>query len=269
MLFLLKKLVSYTLNPMTIILLLLALGLFFLWRKKYKKTGLWLISLGVAAYIFAGFGLIGNILLEGLENKYPPLLDASSAAGPAPAEGQGLWPAGGAKWVVVLGAGMTSDLKIPLTTQLTEGSAIRTIEGIRIWRQIKGSKLIFSGGAVFNTQSEAYGMAGLARQLGVPDSGMTMEDKSLDTDDQARLIKEMVKGDTVVLVTSAAHMHRSVSLFKKQGVALIPAPTHYLIKDEPKFKPSRLFPNSGNIMAAETLFHEYLGLAWSKLRGKI
>ena len=256
MLFLLKKLVSYTLNPMTIILLFFAAGLLMSWQKKHKKAGQRLIVLGVAAYVFAGFGLIGNSLLKGLENKYPPLLDASSRAA-------------GAKWVVVLGAGMTSDLKVPLSSQLSEGSAIRTIESIRIWRQIKGSKLIFSGGAVFNTQSEASGMAGLAKQLGVPDSGMIMEDKSLDTDDQARFIKEMVKADTVVLVTSAAHMHRSVSLFKKQGVALIPAPTHYLIKDEPKFKPSRLFPNSGNIMAAETLFHEYLGLAWSKLRGRI
>lgn len=255
MLFLLKKLVSYTLNPMTIILLFFVAGLLLLWQKKHKKTGQWLIVLGVAAYVFAGFGLIGNTLLKGLETKYPPLLDASSAAG--------------AKWVVVLGAGMTSDLKVPLTSQLSEGSAIRTIEGIRIWRQIRGSKLIFSGGAVFNTQSEAYGMSGLARQLGVPDTAVSLEDRSLDTDDQARLIKAMVKGDTVVLVTSAAHMHRSVSLFKKQGVMLIPAPTHYLIKDEPKFKPSRLFPNSGNIMAAETLFHEYLGLAWSKLRGRI
>ncbi|MDP2807220.1 MAG: ElyC/SanA/YdcF family protein, partial [bacterium] len=245
----------YTLNPMTIILILLALGLFLLWQKKHKKAGLWLVALGVAAFIFAGYGLAGKSLLKGLENRYPPLLDASNAAG--------------AKWVVVLGAGMTSDLKVPLTSQLSEGSAIRTIEGIRIWRQMKGSKLIFSGGAVFNTQSEAYGMSGLARQLGVIDSGMILEDKSLDTDDQARLIKEMVKGDTIVLVTSAAHMLRSVSLFKKQGVALIPAPTHYLIKDEPKFKPSRLFPNSGNIMAAETLFHEYLGLAWSKMKGKI
>jgi uncharacterized SAM-binding protein YcdF (DUF218 family) len=79
----------------------------------------------------------------------------------------------------------------------------------------------------------------------------------------------MVKGDSIVLVTSAAHMQRSVSLFKKQGVVLIPAPTHFLIKDDPKFKPSRLFPGSGNILAAETLFHEYLGLAWSKIRGRI
>ena len=269
MMFLLKKLVSYTLNPMTIILLFLASGLFLLWQKKHKKAGWWFVVLGTTAFIFAGYGLVGNSLLKGLESKYQPLLDVSNAAGPAPAEGQGLWPAGGAKWVVVLGAGMTSDPKVPLTSQLSEGSVIRTIEGIRLWRQIKGSKLIFSGGAVFNTQSEAYGMARLAGQLGVPDSIIILEDKSLDTDDQARLVKEMVKGDTIVLVTSAAHMLRSVSLFKKQGVVLIPAPTNYLTKDDPKFKPSRLFPGSGNIQAAETLFHEYMGLVWSKLKGKI
>ncbi|MBI4726140.1 YdcF family protein [candidate division TA06 bacterium] len=254
-LFLSKKILSYLLNPLTIILILLAFSAFLLWQKKHKKAGLYLLLLGLVAFIFASYGFIGNSLLKGLENRYPPLLDVSQATR--------------AKWVVVLGASMTSDPKIPLTSQLSEGSVIRAIEGIRIWRQMKGSRLIFSGGAVFHAQSEAYGMARLARQLGVPDSGLLREDKSLDTDDQARLIKEIVKGDTIILVTSAAHMLRSVSLFKKQGVALIPAPTHFLIKDAPKFKPNRLFPNSGNIQAAETLFHEYLGLAWSKLRGRI
>lgn len=254
-LFISKKLVSYTLNPLTIIMILLAMGLFLLWRKKHNNSGLLLVFLGTVAFVFAGYGFIGNSLLKGLENKYRPIRDISEAAG--------------AKWVVVLGAGMTSDLKVPLTSQLSEGSVIRTIEGIRLWRQIKGSKLLFSGGPVFNTQSEAFGMAELARQLGTPDSFIIMEDKSLDTDDQARLIKGMVKEDMIVLVTSAAHMKRSVALFKKQGMTVIPAATHFLVKDEPKFKPNRMFPNSGSIIAAETLFHEYLGMAWSKIRGRI
>lgn len=254
-LFVAKKLVSYTFEPLTMILILLALGIVLVWQKKRIKTGRWLLLTGTLVFVFAAYGLVGNSLLEGLERRHPPLTDISRAAG--------------ARWVVVLGAGMTSDPGLPLSSQLTEGSAIRAIEGIRIWRGLKGSKLIFSGGAVFNSQSEAYGMAGLAGQLGVPDSSILLEDKSLDTDDQARLIKGMVKADTMVLVTSAAHMQRSVSLFKKQGMALIPAPTNHLIKQEPSFRPSRLFPNSGNIRAAETLIHEYLGLAWSKLRGRI
>jgi len=254
-LFLFKKIAGYTLNPMTLILFFLAFGLLLLWQKKHKKAGWWFVALGVAAFVFAGYGLVGNGLLKRLENKYPPLRDVTKTAG--------------ARWVVVLGAGLTSDPKVPLTSQLSEGSVIRAVEGIRIWRQVKGSRLLFSGGAVFNTQSEAYGMAELARQLGVPDLDIIIEDKSLDTDDQASFIKEMVKEDTIILVTSAAHMPRSVALFNKQRVSLIPAPTHFLIKDEPKFKPNRLFPNSGNIIAAETMFHEYLGMLWSKLRGRI
>lgn len=254
-LFIFKKLVSYTLNPLTIILALMVVGLVLLWRKRHNRSGLLFVLLGTLAFVFAGYGFVGNSLLKGLESRYPPLLDATGAAG--------------ARWVVVLGAGMTSDTKVPVTSQLSEGSVIRTIEGIRIWRQLKGSKLLLSGGPVFNTQSEAYGMARLAEQLGMPDSSIVLEDKSLDTDDQARLIKEMVKEDEVILVTSAAHMARSVALFKKQRMAVIPAPTHFLIKDDPKFKPSKLFPNSGSIIAAETLFHEYLGMAWSKIRGRI
>jgi len=255
MLFVVKKIISFILGPLTVILILQVLGLLLIWREKCKRAGLWLISLGIIAFVLAGYGLIGNAVLEDLEHRYPPLQDIPVADG--------------ARWVVVLGAGMTSDPRVPLTSQLSEGSAVRTMDGIRIWRQLKSARLLFSGGAVFNTRSEAYGMAKLARQLGVPDSAIITEDNSLDTDDQARLIKEIVKDEMIVLVTSAAHMQRSVLLFKKQGVSLVPAPTNYLIKKDQKFKPSRLFPSSGNIQAAEVLFHEYLGLAWSKLRGRI
>jgi uncharacterized SAM-binding protein YcdF (DUF218 family) len=254
-LFLSKKIVSCLFNPLTIILILLAFGVFLLWQKKHKRAGWCLLSAGLFSFIIIGYGLATNSLLKRLEGRYHPLVDVSKA--------------NGARWVVVLGAGMTSDPKMPLTSQLSEGSTLRAVEGIRIWRQLKGAKLLFSGGAVFNTRSEASGMADLARSLGVPDSSICLEDKSLDTDDQARIVKEKVKGQKVVLVTSAAHMTRSAALFQKQGVDLIPAPAHFLVKDEPLFKPDRLFPNSGNIIAAETLLHEYLGLAWSRIRGKI
>ncbi|MDO9069052.1 MAG: hypothetical protein Q7W05_11425, partial [Deltaproteobacteria bacterium] len=79
------------LEPLTIILILLTLGLLLVWQKKHIKSGRWLTLLGTIAFIFAGYGLVGRSLLEGLERRYPPLTDVSRATVPAPAEGQGLW----------------------------------------------------------------------------------------------------------------------------------------------------------------------------------
>jgi uncharacterized SAM-binding protein YcdF (DUF218 family) len=253
--FILKKIIGHILNPLSIYLILSIIGVYRVWRQKSGKTGKLLISFCLLLFIVLGYGLVFRGIGWKLERKYPPLNENTGLVG--------------VKWVVVLGGGMCSDPSVPVTSQLTMGSQIRTIEGVRLWRAIKGSKLLFSGGAVFNTITEASGMSGLAKEIGVPDTAIILEDKSLDTDDQARFIKAMVKQDTILLVTSAAHMLRSVLLFRKAGIAFIAAPTNHLVLNGPKFKPNDLFPNAGNFMLAEIVCHEYLGLFWAKLRGKI
>jgi uncharacterized SAM-binding protein YcdF (DUF218 family) len=253
--FFLKKIAGYMLSPLSGYLLLCLLSMYYLWRRKSVRIVRILVTACLIFFIILSYGLLFKSWIGRLERRYRPISQSTDL--------------GMIKWVVVLGAGMSSDQSLPLTSQLTEGSQIRTIEGIRLWRKTKAAKLIFSGGAVFNVQSEAKGMADLAKELGVPDSSIILEDNSLDTDDQSRLIKEMVKNDKILLVTSAIHMPRSSALFSKAGIDFIPAPTNHRVVNDPKFKPSKLFPDAGNLELAEMACHEYLGLLWSKLRGRI
>ena len=79
----------------------------------------------------------------------------------------------------------------------------------------------------------------------------------------------MVRDAPFVLVTSASHMPRAMGMFRKLGMHPIPGPTGHRIKDSQGPHPSSFFPHASNLLRSETVFHEYLGMAWAKLRGQI
>lgn len=59
------------------------------------------------------------------------------------------------KWIVVLGGGVVSDTRLLANNQSLCSSLARLVEGIRIHNNLKGSKLILSGGADFVPVPEA------------------------------------------------------------------------------------------------------------------
>ncbi|MDA8164765.1 MAG: YdcF family protein, partial [Desulfobacteraceae bacterium] len=188
------------------------------------------------------------------ENKYPPL---------DPARARGI------EYIVVLGSGHISDKRLPVTSQIDKAALARLTEAIRLQRLLPGSKLLLSGGAVSDPVPEAEVMAGTARALGVPANAISLEDRSRDTEEEAHLIKGMVGGRPFVLVTSAAHLPRSMALFEHLGMKPLPAPADHGIKENGLTRPLDYFPEPGNIAKSEAAIHEYLGMAWAKLRGSI
>jgi len=231
------------------------LGLFLLWFTKKQKAGKIIVSIGVGLLIIFSYGTVQDILLRSLENKYPPLTNFHKAAG--------------VKWVVVLGGGHTSDPELPVNGQISKTSLSRLIEGIRIHRNLPGSKLILSGGGGFDPVPNAKVMADVASVLGISSSDMVLEPNPKDTKDEAVLIQKIVENEQFILVTSASHMPRSMALFKKLGMEPIPAPTDHAMKRRQGIHPGVFFPSSSKIRNAELVFYEYFGLAWAKLRGQI
>ena len=253
--FIIKKIISGIIMPLPVVMILLAVGLILVWPLKKKKIGWIVAAVSFLFFLLLGYGVAGDLMLGMLENRYPAPTDIESHAN--------------IKWVVVLGGGMNSDPRLPITSQLSNGSAVRTVEGIRIYRCLPGAKLLFSGGPVFNPVPEGQGMAQLALALGVPRDEMMTEILSRDTEEQARLIKSLVGADSIFLITSAVHMPRSMALFKKAGIPSIAAPTDFLYKKELQFNPSRLFPNYNGFRKAEAGWHEYLGTLYSRIKGRI
>jgi len=252
--FLLKKIVAPLFSPVPICLEILLLGLFLLWFTRKQKIGKIIVSIGVILLATLSYGVISDILVKPLEYKHPPLRNVHTVTD--------------VKWVVVLGGGHTSDPKLPATGQISGESLARLVEGIRIHNILPKSKLILSGGG-FDPVPNANVMANVALALGVDGRALVLESVSRDTKDEAQLIQKIVGDNSFILVTSASHMPRSIALFEKRGMRPIPAPTDYWVKKRQRISPGIFFPNADNLRKAEKAFHEYLGLAWAKLRGQI
>ena len=253
--FLFKKILAPFFSPLSLCLEILLIGLFLLWFTRRQKTGKIIVSIGIIALSAISYGIASDLLLRPLEYKYPPMTNISAVSD--------------VKWVVVLSGGHSPDAKLPIIGKLSYASLVRLVEGIRIHHRLPKSQLILSGGCVFSTVPEAKVMADAAIALGMDDKDLIIELDSRDSKDQARFIQRIVKGDGFILVTSASHMPRSVALFRKKGMEPIPAPIGHLVRERPGIGPGMFFPNADRIVKMEHAFHEYLGLAWAKLRGQI
>ena len=254
--FLLKKIVGPLFYPLFICLATLVTGMVMLWFTKRQKAGKIIVSAGIVLLIIASYGWLSEAFLKNLEQKYPPLLKTSNLSQ--------------IKWIVVLGGGHVSDPNQPGNNQLSGPSLARLVEGLRLHNSLPGTKLVFSGGAGFDIVPEARTMADVASALGVERQKMVLENESKDTEEQAKIIKKVVGNEPFILVTSASHMPRSMALFKKQGMQPLPGPADFIIReDRGQIVPGIFFPGANRLEMAERAIHEYLGIIWAKLRGRI
>jgi len=256
MIYVFKKTVAFFLFPYRIGLFMILVGLVLLWSTKRQKTGRWLASIGLGILCIASIGLVSNPMLNRLESRYPPITEFG--------------PYQDVNWVVVLGGGAYPEGNLALLDRLTVETLTRLTEGIRILRQLQPSaRILLSGGNPSGKVVEARAMQAAAVALGMENSRLVIEEKSWDTKDQARLIKDIVGQERCILVTSARHMPRAAALFRKQGLQVIPAPVGVIVKDPDESRPQDYLPGVGSLGRTEKAIYEYLGTAWARLRGQM
>lgn len=265
--FLLKKIISPMLTPLSVSLLLAILGLFCLWFTRRQKTGKVLLTISTVFLGLLSYGAVSDMLARPLEERYPPLRSFENIQD--------------VKWIVVLGGGSGVDPGLPLSSYLSEASMARLSEGVFIHNRLPGTKLIMTGRSGFEGFTPvAEVMADTSREwrkdrgrwsgIGGRQEDIIVETEAKDTKDHPIYVKEIVGKDRFVLVTSAAHMPRAMALFRKHGMVPIPAPTDYMAKErEGGLTPGAFFPNAGSLEKAERAIHEYLGMLWGKLRSQI
>jgi uncharacterized SAM-binding protein YcdF (DUF218 family) len=261
--FLFKKIVGPLFSPFPLLLGIMILGVIFLWFTRRHRTGKIMVTIGAFLLLLLSYGPIPGTLLRPLERQYPAITAAAiNKSGP-----QNIFRE--IKYIVVLGGGHTSDPNVPTASQLSSASLIRLVEGIRLHRELPGTKIILSGGRGFGPVPEAETLSQVAQALGVTPEEMIVEKVSQDTEAQARIIKEIVSQDKFILVTSASHLPRAVALFKKQRMDPVPSPVGHLIKESPAVTPGIPLPSVYSLDESEVALHEYLGIGWARLRGLI
>jgi len=107
---------------------------------------------------------------------------------------------------------------------------------------------------------------------------MLLQDKSQNTEEDAVYTKEILKEkgiETVILVTSAAHMERALMHFQDPQLTLIPAPTDYaitqrywdyLMRWDAKTVLLNVLPSSQALNLTSNIFHEYLGMFMYRIK---
>lgn len=244
MLFALKKLLGGFLTPCPLGLLLALLGLMLLGRGRLQ-AGQRLAWLGVGLLFAFASAPVSWWMVRALEAPYAVVSQAADAPRPSA--------------VVVLGGGHHRDPSRPPNFELSGITTLRLVEGIRLWNLYPEAALIVSGGL-----GQAEALARTAAVLGVPEAKIEREGDSLDTADEARLLRERLRGRPFLLVTSATHMRRSLELFRAEGLTPTPAPADFLGVSDGDLGP--IWPTSGSLVLAERALHEIWGMLWLRLR---
>ena len=243
--------------PLPLGMILILAGLIGLWLPKKPRWGRWLVTAGFLLIYAGGNARLGDEALHGMEAKVPPLAESFSPEKP-PAT------------IVVLGGGVTDDLSLPLTSQVSSETLARVAEALRLHRTWPDSKLLFSGKGPMH-QVEAEVMAKLARELGVAPESILLESESMNTGEQALILRRRLPADEpFVLVTSASHMARAAAAFRQAGLSPIPAPTAHQTSRSPDqeehwYHGWLALPGSYGAKTLERAIYEQLG-AWKTPR---
>jgi uncharacterized SAM-binding protein YcdF (DUF218 family) len=256
-----KKVISGLLSPTALLLLLLASGLVLLWFTRRQRAGKILVTVSFGWLLLTTSDLVIDAFNRPLEH-YPPLypraaLDTALAAAEKPP-----------RIILVLGGGDVPDPHVPPNDQLSDSGLSRVVEGIRLLREVPGSRLILSGGYGRGVK-HADRLGAVATMLGVKPEEMELDRTAWDTEQEAANIAQKIGHDPFLLVTSAFHMPRALGLFRKAGTSPIPAPTHHISIDSPGLQLLDFFPDAQALDHFEAGMHEYVGMIWSKLRGRI
>lgn len=173
--------------------------------------------------------------------------------------------------IVVLGGAVDTLLTARHGIPSLNDAAERMTTFAALARRYSGARLAFTGGNGLlspGSLSEADVARALFDQLGVPRS-VVYEDRSRTTYENAVLLRDEVRprpGEVWVLLTSAAHMPRSVGTFRAAGWTVLPWPVGYKAGAAFSTRLDQGLPE--RMQAIDVAAHEWAGLLAYRLLGR-
>jgi len=234
---------SVALGLVTFGLALRALG------NKGRALGGWMVAAGALLLVLTSWQPVADSLLSPLEERYPPLTDPAQLSDVTA--------------VVVLGGGWWPRAEDwPITARLSESSAIRLFEGLRLMRALPEARLVLTGASRRADRAPvAWGYAEAALDFGVPETRLRVLDTPVDTAREAEAVRAALgDGARLVLVTSASHMPRAMAYFRRVGLDPVAAPTHRLTGRSAYDELADWLPAVDYLRMTERAWYEYLGL---------
>lgn len=215
----LAKILGFVLQPSSLALVALAIGL---WRLDRGRRGAWLAWAACAYLALAGLSPLGNALILPLEERFPKV-------GPSTFEGN-------VAGLIILGGGEDGRVSAGRGGLGLNEAAERITEGARLARLFPGIKVVFTGGVGRLWPGGVEGarpVSAFLADMGVAPDRIILEDRSRNTYENAVFTRDIVKpqpGERWLLVTSAYHMPRAIGIFRRAGFDVSAYPVDFRTK---------------------------------------
>lgn len=232
--------------PSTLIGLLLLTGAVLAIAPKTRRPACMLVIAGAALYLVLGSGWVATLLMNSLESRNAPATEDQYKA---------------ARAIVILTGYAKAEPGISSVGQLNRASAFRILEASRLLAERTLPVYISGGGEVPALLEQAL------RSVTEATVEIQVDSQSASTYESGVNLKPRLEGQPFFLVTSAGHMPRSVAVFKSQGLNPVPIPTDFLAKGD--IHHVHWFPTARYLAISDLAVHEYLGMLWYKVTGRL
>jgi uncharacterized SAM-binding protein YcdF (DUF218 family) len=253
------NLIVHLLQPYTFAFLITGLAIVSLWRTHHASRGrLILLTIGFALMSVLNLPVVSYLALGSLEWQFPPLNELPDDAGA----------------IVVLSGSSDPPDSVRIEATLGCDTYVRCIYAAEVYHRGGSRPLLISGGKPDGGSlgpSGAELMRDFLVKLGVDSSDSKIESNSRSTYENAvecRKLLDQLGIRKILLVTEATHMRRAALCFRKQGIEVVPAACHHRATDF-EFSILNFLPSSTAADGLSDPIHEWLGLAWYRLRGML
>ena len=196
--------------------------------------------------------IIGNYLIKKLEHPYKPISISTIKEADA---------------IVVL-SGMLHQVGDSKYNKYEFLDPDRFFGGLDLIKENKSNKIIFTAGQLPWTddwEPEGLILKNKAISLGVSQTKILVTENVKNTYEESIAVTKLIPNNSsIILVTSAFHMHRSKYLFENQGFKVTPFPVDFKSSNA-KISILSFLPNIGSIGGTSLYIREKIGRIYYKL----
>jgi uncharacterized SAM-binding protein YcdF (DUF218 family) len=203
---------------------------------------------------------VGVLLIAPLEDRFP----VPSADLPPP-EG-----------IIALGGAINDQVSAARQETVFDEGGERLTEAVILAKRYPQARVVYTGGTASfvpgASSTEALQARKLMSQMGIAPERVTIEDKSRNTDENARFTAAIVHpqpSQRWIIATSAFHMPRAMGVFEKAGFQPIAYPVAFRTRGRWRNDLRLTFDPTRNLRIFEFAVHEWIGLAAYWASGRI
>lgn len=250
------KILGWFLKIDNLLVLGVVITIYLFWTRRIKLAQRATVALAISLIFFSNLG-ISYAALRTLEDKYPiPSISCDE----------------GYEGVIVLGGGINPGLIPKQRGQIQLNDAgERVTKALELLKKCPDFRLIystFSGSLRPEGMSESESAEIFFKEQRISASRLIFENQSRNTFENAKYSYDLVRPEAQIwlLVTSASHLPRAVSIFERFGWQVVPYPVDYRSVESGYYL---RFQREAAIRDWNVVLHERVGLVFYSLRDAV